>query len=346
MGIDIAVKKGFGSYALDFRVKSDAKRVAILGASGSGKSLTLKSIAGVEMPDSGRIVVDGKVLYDSEMKINLSSRERRVGYLFQNYALFPTMTVEENIAVGIKDKKRRLEIVGAFIEKYNLQGLEKLYPTQLSGGQQQRVALARMMAAEPEVILLDEPFSALDHHLREEMQRELMHYLDDFSGTVLLVSHDRDEVYRLSEELVILQAGKSIAHGKTQQLFECPGTVAAARLTGCKNIGEMVTEPGCYVRAWDLRLPVVAKRKNCTYVGVRAHHIRKDKPEGEPYFTIPVYELRVEEGLWECTISIKATPEAVEPLYWKLSKELWREIRDLELGELYLAEKDLLFLEN
>ena len=346
MGIEIAIKKSFGAYKLDFQVKSDAKWIAILGASGSGKSLILKSIAGVECPDSGKIVVDGRILYDSESKVNLPSRERRVGYLFQNYALFPTMTVTENIAVGIKDKKKKQKITGTFIEKYNLRGLENHYPTQLSGGQQQRVALARMMAAKPEIILLDEPFSALDHHLREEMHRELISYLKDFSGTVIFVSHDRDEVYRLSDEMVILQDGKNIAHGRTQELFARPETVAAARLTGCKNIGEISRDQGCYVNAWDLHLPVVAIRAGTTHVGIRAHHIRRSKPEGEPYFTIPVYELLVEEGLWECTVSIRTSSVATESLCWKMSKEQWKEMDGAELKELYLAEKDLLFLRN
>ncbi len=346
MGIEIAVKKSFGSYELDFEVKSDAKWIAILGASGSGKSLTLKSIAGVESPDSGRIVVDGRVLFDSETKVNLPSRERKVGYLFQNYALFPTMTVAENIGVGIKDKKKQKKIIEDYVKRYNLEGLEELYPHQLSGGQQQRVALARMMATQPEVILLDEPFSALDHHLREEMQRQLLHYLADFAGTVILVSHDRDEVYRLSRELVILQDGKRIAYGKTTELFDKPETVTAARLTGCKNIGRIGAEQGYYVEDWDLHLPVVSGKEGCTHIGIRAHHIRSEKPAGEPYFIIPVYEYSVQEGLWESTVSITTSPKAKVPLLWKLSKERWKEIAESELHELYLAEKNLLFLGN
>ncbi len=346
MGINITIKRSLGSYTLDFQMQSEAKRIAILGASGSGKSLILKCIAGVECPDCGRIEIDGMILYDSAEKRNLVSRERHVGYLFQNYALFPTMTVAQNIAVGVRDKQTSDKIVTEFIKKYNLQGLEKHYPRQLSGGQQQRVALARMMAAEPEVILLDEPFSALDHYLREGMQRELLRYLEDYSGTVILVSHDRDEVYRLSEELVILEAGRNIAQGETTELFAKPGTVAAARLTGCKNIGEVAPGKGCYVEDWDVNLPVIRREKGCTHVGFRAHHIRHKKPESEPYFTIPVYQMHGEEGLWECTVSVKTSEKAVVPLCWKLSKDEWREINKTGVKQLYLAEKDLLFLGN
>lgn len=346
MGIEIAVKKSFESYELDFQVKSDAKWIAILGASGSGKSLTLKSIAGVETPDSGSIVVGGRVLFDSVTKVNLPSRERKVGYLFQNYSLFPTMTVEENIGVGIKNKKNQKKIIEDYVKRYNLEGLKERYPHQLSGGQQQRVALARMMATEPEVILLDEPFSALDHHLREEMQRQLLYYLEDFAGTVILVSHDRDEVYRLSEELVILESGKSIAYGRTTELFEKPETVAAARLTGCKNIGRMADGQGCYVENWDLHFPVISVKAGCEHIGIRAHHIRNDKPLGQPYFVIPVHEYSVQEGLWEVTVSVTTSPQATVPLLWKVSKERWKELAKTELRELYLAEKDLLFLES
>ena len=346
MGIEIAVRKSYGSYELDFQLKSDARRIAILGESGSGKSLTLKSIAGVEVPDSGRIVVDGRVLYDSDGKVCVAPRDRRVGYLFQNYALFPTMTVEENIGIGIRDKKVRKDIVRSYIEKYSLQGLEKQYPMSLSGGQQQRVALARMMAGNPEVILLDEPFSALDHHLREEMIKQLKHYLADFAGTVILVSHDRDEVYRLSEELVIQQAGSSITHGKTRELFERPGTVETALLTGCRNIGRLAEGQQCFVEEWNLQLPVVARKPGSSHIGIRAHHIRSDRPKGEPYFAIPVYQCNVSEGLWECTVSIKTTPQSKEELCLKLPKAQWKELEKVNLKEVYLRERDLLFLEK
>ena len=171
--------------------------------------MTLKSIAGIELPDSGRIEISGRVFFDKEKKVNLKPQKRNVGYLFQNYALFPTMTVAQNIAAGLKGNKAENEKrVQEMIRKFRLQGLEKHLPGQLSGGQQQRVALARIMAYEPDVILLDEPFSALDMYLKDRLQRELSEMLEDYPGTVILVSHNRDEVYRFCEDLAVIDKGQ------------------------------------------------------------------------------------------------------------------------------------------
>ena len=199
MGIFIDVQKKLGNFTLNIRFASEAKRIGILGASGCGKSMTLKSIAGIVSPDAGTIRIGEQIVFDSGKKINVKPQNRRAGYLFQNYALFPNMTVEQNIAVGLsgsrEEKRKRVrEMVG----KFQLDGLERRLPGELSGGQQQRTALARIMAYKPEIILLDEPFSALDIYLKDNLQREMENMLKDYEGTVILVSHDRDEVYRLS----------------------------------------------------------------------------------------------------------------------------------------------------
>ena len=147
MAINVQVRKKLDSFLLDISFESKSKRIGILGASGCGKSMTLKSIAGIETPDEGRIEVEGRTLFDRERKVNLKPQKRNVGYLFQNYALFPTMNVEKNIAAGLKGSRQGSETrVRQMIEKFRLQGLEKRLPGQLSGGQQQRVALARIMA--------------------------------------------------------------------------------------------------------------------------------------------------------------------------------------------------------
>ena len=145
MAVSVDIEKKLHGFTLKVKLESDGSPMGILGASGSGKSMTLRCIAGIQTPDSGRIVVNDKVLFDSEKKINLKPQERKVGYLFQNYALFPTMTVEKNIACGYRGDKKHLKAkVADYIERYQLNGLEKRYPGQLSGGQQQRVALARI----------------------------------------------------------------------------------------------------------------------------------------------------------------------------------------------------------
>ena len=179
MSISLDIKKKLGDFSLEISFETDAKRIGILGPSGCGKSMTLKSIAGIEKPDSGRIQIDDRVLFDQGEKINLKPQKRNVGYMFQNYALFPTMTVVQNIGagLGISDEDRNARVTD-MIERFHLQGLEKHLPGQLSGGQQQRVALARIMAYRPDLILLDEPFSALDEHLKERLQHEMMTMLE------------------------------------------------------------------------------------------------------------------------------------------------------------------------
>lgn len=240
MGLTVNIKKNLGEFHLDVQFVSESSRIGILGASGCGKSMTLKSIAGIETPDEGEIIINGKTVYSSQKKINQKPQDRRIGYLFQNYALFPTMTVEKNIATGLRGpKQEKMDRVKEMIRIFRLEGLEKRLPGELSGGQQQRVALARIMAYEPEVILLDEPFSALDSFLRDRLQQDLIEMLNDYRGTVIMVSHNRDEVYRFSDELLIMDSGKAVAYGKTKEIFENPGCTAAARLTGREENADM-----------------------------------------------------------------------------------------------------------
>ena len=172
--VELEIKKQYEKFRLDVAFKSEKKRIGILGASGCGKSLTLKSIAGIERPEKGRIVIDGVTLFDAGKKIFLKPQKRKVGYLFQNYALFRYMTVYDNVAFGLKvqkaDKKKIDARVRELIKLVGLEGLEKRYPSQLSGGQRQRVAFARALAPNPQVLLLDEPFAAIDAKIRQELR--------------------------------------------------------------------------------------------------------------------------------------------------------------------------------
>lgn len=275
MAVNVDIQKQFGDFRLDIRFKSSARRIGILGASGSGKSMTLKSIAGIEQPDRGTIEADGRIFYDRERKISLKPQERNVGYLFQNYALFPTMTVEKNIAAGLKGSRKEKEArVREMIRKFRLEGLERYLPGQLSGGQQQRTALARIMACGPGMILLDEPFSALDMYMKDQLQRELSEMLEDYPGTVILVSHNRDEVYRFSEELLVIDQGSVVAAGETKALFRNPVSQEAARLTGCKNFSRARRIDAHTVEAYDWGATLTVKREVPEYtewIGYRAH---------------------------------------------------------------------------
>lgn len=239
--LKVNIQKKLKEFDLDVDFELKQGCLGILGPSGCGKSMTLKFIAGIFNPDNGVVSLDSNeetVYFDSNKKINLKPQKRNVGYLFQNYALFPNMTVEENVAAGLS-KDDDINIVSEMIKRFHLEGLEKRYPRQLSGGQQQRVALARILAYNPDVILLDEPFSAMDTFLKEQLRIELVNLLRDFDGFSILVTHDRDEVFQFCDELLILDKGKIIAKGDTHELFENPGKVQVARLTGCKNISKI-----------------------------------------------------------------------------------------------------------
>ena len=242
MSLLVEIEKQLGNFHLNVRFQAETETLALLGASGCGKSMTLKCIAGIMTPDRGRIVLNGRVLFDSEARIALPPQQRRVGYLFQNYALFPTMTVEKNILCGIRSgsKAEKNAALPATLHHFRLEGLEKRYPAQLSSGQQQRVALARILCSQPEVILLDEPFSALDSYLKWDLELKLSDFLENFSGPILWVSHDRGEVFRNCKRVCVLDQGASQGTFTLRQLFHEPETEAAARLSGCKNIVEAV----------------------------------------------------------------------------------------------------------
>jgi len=277
MALQVNIRKKFSGFELNVEFETEAGCMGILGASGCGKSMTLKCVAGIETPDQGRIVLNGKVLFDSEKGINLPARERRTGYLFQNYALFPTMTVEENLSIVIPGKKRdKFPRVAEQLRRFQLEGLEKRYPSQLSGGQQQRVALARMLLYKPDIIMLDEPFSALDGFLKDTLQMEMLELIRDYSGDVLMVSHSRDEIYKFCDHMMLLSEGKTILKGCTKDIFRRPERMEAAKLTGCKNISsiEKISDYELYACEWKIKLKTEEKIGDTVrYVGIRGHNL-------------------------------------------------------------------------
>ena len=193
MSLEVDIRKKLHGFELDVSFTTEGcSRLGVLGPSGSGKSMTLKSIAGIVTPDEGRIVLNGRILFDSNKKINLPPQKRKVGYLFQSYALFPHMRIVDNIACGLhlnKKEAREDPQIKRIVDMLHLNGLEERYPGQLSGGQQQRAALARILAFQPEIILLDEPLSALDEPLRVELQRQLSEILHSWQKEIILVTH-------------------------------------------------------------------------------------------------------------------------------------------------------------
>jgi molybdate transport system permease protein len=240
--------------------------------------MTLRCIAGIETPTKGTIILGNRILFDSRKGINLPTRDRQVGFLFQNYALFPHLSVAENIAYGLKklSKSAQSRQVSTQLEKVQLLGFEQRYPHQLSGGQQQRVALARALATNPDLLLLDEPFSALDTHLRSELEKQLIKTLSHYQGLTLFVTHNLEEAYRICHKLLVLSAGKVVGYGEKQSIFERPVNLAVAQLTGCKNISPIQKIASYTLKVLDWNCTLTTSEPvpdTCTYVGVRAHQL-------------------------------------------------------------------------
>ena len=225
MRLTVDIKKDFGSFVLTSSFETEDLLTGFLGSSGSGKSMTLKCIAGIVTPDEGYIALDDRILFDSTKRINIRPQDRKVGYLFQNYALFPSMTVKKNILCGLmreKDKEAKRRKYDEAIALLHLEGLENRLPSQLSGGQAQRVALARIIVSEPDLLLLDEPFSALDAFLRRNLQTELLDVLQKLGKQAILVTHSAREVRRMTTNLFVMKDGRIIRRGRTEDVFSDP----------------------------------------------------------------------------------------------------------------------------
>lgn len=236
--IEVKIKKAYPGFQLnvDFSIKGEV--LTLFGPSGSGKSMTLQCISGLIKPDEGYINLNGRVVFDSKKGISLLPRERRIGYIFQNYALFPHMTVRKNIAFGICgiSKNEMNERINYLIRDMRLNGLEDRYPGQLSGGQQQRVALARALAMEPELLLMDEPFSALDSHVKEELEKEVFDIQKFYHGGIIFVTHDLSEACRVSSKIGIYEDGRLLQIDDKHSIISRPSSRKAAALMGFRNI--------------------------------------------------------------------------------------------------------------
>ena len=267
MSLIVDIEKKLGSFTLRLRFETAGGTMALLGALGCGKSVTLKCIAGIMTPDRGRIVLDGETLFDSEKRVDLTPQQRRVGYLFQQYALFPNMSVMQNIQCGIRTGSRaeKQRQAAEQLRRFHLEGLERKYPAQLSGGQQQRAALARILCSEPRVILLDEPFSALDSFLKWNLELELKDLLADFGGPILWVSHDLGECRRNCQTVCVMENGVSAAVTDMETLLRRPASLGAARLTGCRNfLPARRCADGMLLDGWELTLPLQAEGERVT----------------------------------------------------------------------------------
>lgn len=368
MELLVDIENKLPGFYLKAKFKTGKDTLGLLGASGSGKSMILKCIAGIETPTKGRIVLNGRELFNSDKKINLPCKKRKVGILFQNYALFPHMTVFENIAFGLHgmDEKIKKQKVREKIDMMQLNGLEGRYPGELSGGQQQRVALARALVIEPEALLLDEPFSALDNYLKTQVEKQVIESLSNYKGVSIFVTHNMEEAYKVCKNIQIVYQGKIIAFGEKEKIFQCPPNLTSARLTGCKNFSNIKVLSPYIVDAIDwgctihLSKPIEGSPK---YIGLRANHIivsdsinnlkinnRTDNDENSTQNIFDCWVVETSETPFRMTVylSLKRNQEKSKSyqLQWEVSKEKWFELKDKPQPWKVYMSKDKLFLMN
>ena len=346
MELTVQIVKQLRDFTLqaDFTLHDEV--MAILGASGSGKSMTLKCIAGLETPDEGRIVLNGRTLFDSEQGINVKIQERHVGYLFQDYALFPNMSLMENIAFaaqGTAEEKARK--VQANLRRFKLADIKDAYPRELSGGQQQRGALARLLAAEPELVLLDEPLSALDSCLKWQLEQVLR---ETIAGRgAVLVTHDRGEAYRLAPRIALLEHGRMKKPRTREQLFQNPDTLAAALLTGCKNVSaaQKIADHKIMALDWQLPLSVAGTVPDrIKYVALRAHYLEIGQVGAANTFTMEVTQ--VVEDVFSYLVMVRLWGREGHALRWEISKPVWEEMGRPSQINVYFPPDRLMIMEE
>jgi molybdate transport system permease protein len=343
MALEIQVEKKLPEFTLDVSFTAGDAPLSILGPSGAGKTMLLRCIAGLERAQRGRIALGGRVLLDTERRVQVPARDRRVGMLFQHFALFPHRTVGENVAFGLqnlpsKEKERR---VTALLERTHISGLERRYPRELSGGEQQRAALARALAIEPEALLLDEPLSALDTHLRSQMETQLQETFAAYRRPALLVTHNIEEAYRLSEQMLVLSRGRVAAFGAKEEIFRRPPSLEVARLTGCKNFSRARAISGSIVEAldWGCQLRLAhAPAGPVAHVGIRAHQVdfvEAGAAGGQQENIFPCWLVRSSETPFRVTLHLRlhrapgesgAMPQI--DLQAEVFKEKWQMFRD------------------
>ena len=332
MSLIVDIRKKLALFDLEVSVEVGNETLGFLGASGCGKSMTLRCVAGVETPDEGKIILNGRVLFDSAAKVNLTPQQRKTALLFQNYQLFPNLTVEQNIAAGIDpamDVSARKDIVGKQVKRFALEGYERSYPLQLSGGQQQRVALARMLAAQPGILMLDEPFAALDAHLKSQLEQELLDLFDAYEGSILYVSHDIDEAFRFCDRIAVVGEGRIREIGPTQQIVSHPGTLDTIKLSGCKNTSAARRVGDGLVEALDWGITLATNDPipdDLAYVGVRAFYISRvgDRAtfDGAPQNIIDCMVDRISDSRFERTAMVRAVGREsfTQRIQWKIDK--------------------------
>lgn len=323
------INKKLANFSLNIEGEIQQQKVSFLGASGEGKSMTLKCIAGIEIPDGGQIILNGKTLFDAQQKINIPAHQRKIGIVPQNYALFPHLTVTENIAFGLQnisflERSKRIEY---YLNLVELLSLQDYYPYQLSGGQKQRVALARALAIQPSVLLLDEPLSALDTYLRSHLEHLLIKTLASYDGITIFVTHKLEEAYRLCDRLMVLSEGKIVADGLKEAIFSHPKNYITAKVTECKNFSKVKIIDSQTIEAidWNCTLKAIEPiTQSIQYVGFRAHHFTFVEDAQEEN-TFPCWLNKISETQHRVTLFLSLNSPPSNSDNYHLQAEVYRE---------------------
>lgn len=344
--IYVDIEKNLGKFTLKSKFKCNSNTMGLLGASGSGKSLTLKCIAGIEKPDKGKIILDDRILFDSEKNINIPPKERMVGYMFQNYALFPNMNVYENIEVGVREKNvDKDKIILEKLESLNILHLKDKKISKISGGEAQRVALARILVNKPKIILLDEPFSALDDFLKWKIELEVSNILQKCNIPSILVSHSREEVYRLCNEICVMNKGKSEQILEKKELFRNPKTFSACLISGCKNFSKIEKISKDTVKALDfgIELKVSNLKDRYNMVAIRSHFVNltNDKTDA---FEVKIQ--KVIEDVFSFIVMVSFKEKENSLLRIDIDKERWANINKEEKLYVRLNKEHLILLKK
>lgn len=350
--LKVNIRRKLDKFTLDVDFETHDEVMGLLGMSGSGKSMTLKCIAGIVKPDEGEIILNDRVLFSSKLGINLTPQERKVGYLFQDYALFPNMTVAENVMVGIMNKPNRGAEVDKILEELNLLSKKDAYPRQISGGEKQRTALARIFVTQPDILLLDEPFSALDEFNRWKIEFELNKALNKHIKSAILVSHDKDEIYRLTSSVCVLHEGKGEIKRPTRDLFRDPITYASSILSGYKNFSkyDRLMDDRIYTQAWwtDIMIDKVVPSPNgLISVSLTNLGLYKFKPEKSNGNIIKAKIKDIMDSVNYSTVflSLNENPEA-EDFVVDMDRDRVSEFEINEEVYLYIPFENIIFLES
>ncbi|KHF40134.1 sulfate/molybdate ABC transporter ATP-binding protein [Halalkalibacter okhensis] len=313
--LKVSITKELNQFQLHSHFEVKHGITGIIGPSGCGKSVTLQCIAGLVTPDSGEIIVNEKPFFHAEKKLNIKTKNRNIGYVFQHYALFPHLTIWQNIAYGLKgiSKHKKHKKIAAMLKKVQLTGYEKHYPNQLSGGQQQRVALARTLVTEPDILLLDEPFSALDHHVKHLLEEELLQIIKEhFTGVVLLVTHNMEEAYRLCDQLLLYHNGQVVQSGTKDEVFKHPKNISAATIIGCKNIilfdslSQLDSGFSCTIAGTSLHVKEQPISGHTKAIGIHAENIQFVEKDPQQVNTFSYKVQEVVSGIHDSDVTIQA----------------------------------------